>query len=219
MRVLLVEDDQSLSDSLATALKREGFTLSVASTGAEALVSCRFDNIDIVILDLGLPDMDGIEVLKKIGQFKVPPSILILTARDQLQDKVTGLENGADDYLVKPFELAELVARLRVFERRLGSSGTTKIKVKNIELDTSCHSVSFNSQLIDLSKKEYLLLKALMESAGRVITKDSLEARLYSIDDEVASNALEVHIHNLRKKTDKSIIKTIRGIGYTIQKQ
>lgn len=216
MRILLVEDDPLLSDGLAKALKRQGFTLCIALTGREALVAVQFENIDIVILDLGLPDIDGLTVLEKIRQFKNPPPVLILTARDQLEDKISGLEKGADDYLVKPFELDELVARLKVFERRLTSSEKSLVKIGLLQLDISGHNVIYDSQPLDLSKKEYLVLKALMESAGRIVTKDALEARIYSVDDEVASNALEVHVHNLRKKTDKSIIKTIRGIGYSM---
>lgn len=219
MRLLLVEDDEQLSQSLSKALKRDGFSLLVAKRGKDAIVNAEFEHVDIVILDLGLPDMDGIEVLKQIRCKKIECKVLLLTARDQLSDKVKGLDAGADDYLVKPFEYDELAARLRVLERSLSHRSEQSLQVGQLLIDTAGHIASHNSVELNLSKKEYLLLKALMESAGRIQTKESLEAKLYDFGDEVMSNAVEVHIHNLRKKIPKEIIKTVRGIGYTIKKQ
>jgi two-component system, OmpR family, response regulator len=217
MRLLLVEDDQQLSQSLSKALKREGFSLLSVNNGKEAIVCAEFDHVDIVILDLGLPDIDGIEVLRQIKSKKLACRVLILTARDQLSDKVNGLDAGADDYLVKPFEYDELAARIRVLERRLAKSEQLILEVGDLSLDPKGHVAHLNAELLALSKKEYLLLKALMESAGRIQTKESLEAKLYDFAEEISSNSVEVHIHNLRKKLPKNRIKTVRGIGYTMK--
>jgi len=219
MRLLLVEDDQQLSQSLSKALKREGFSLQTVATGREAVVSVEFDSIDIVILDLGLPDMDGLEVLKQIKNLKTSCKVLVLTARDQLTDKVKGLDAGADDYLVKPFEYDELSARIRVLERHLSYRDQPHLKVGELTLDPSGHVAFLSGEDLALSKKEYMLLKALMESVGRIQTKENLESKLYDYGEEVMSNSIEVHIHHLRKKIPKGLIKTVRGIGYTIKKE
>ncbi len=219
MRLLLVEDDHQLSQSLSKALKREGFSLQTVATGKEAVICIEFDHIDIVILDLGLPDMDGLEVLKQIKAKNISCRFLVLTARDQLSDKVIGLDAGADDYLVKPFEYDELSARIRVLERHLSNREQPLLKVGELSIDPSGHVAFLEGNDLELSKKEYMLLKALMESVGRIQTKESLEAKLYDFGEEVMSNSIEVHIHHLRKKIPKGLIKTVRGIGYTIKNQ
>ena len=145
--------------------------------------------------------------------------VLVLTARDGLDDKVSGLDGGADDYLAKPFDMQELAARLRVFERRLSTATTSRIVVGEVELDTAAHTVRVGGQPVELPRREYMLLKSLMESAGKVLTRESLETRLYSWGEEVASNALEVHIHHLRRKLPDNLIRTVRGIGYTVARQ
>jgi DNA-binding response OmpR family regulator len=216
MRVLLVEDDNSLAVGLRDALSREGFVADHVASGSQALAAVRADAPDIVVLDLGLPDMDGLDVLSQIRKLGAQVPVMVLTARDGLDDKITGLDRGADDYLAKPFDMKELVARLRVFERRLSTASTSKITVGDVDLDTSAHSVAVNGETVNLPRREYMLLKALMESAGKVLTRESLETRLYSWGEEVASNALEVHIHHLRKKLPQHLIKTVRGIGYTV---
>jgi len=218
MRVLLVEDDSDLAKGLSQSLQRADFTTLCVGTGQEALLSAKFDNVDLIILDLGLPDMDGLLVLKQLKREYPQKPVLILTARDQLDDKVKGLEQGADDYLVKPFELAELIARLRVLERRLTGNIDPIIKAGNVELDPHSHLVRLNGEEVDITRKEYLLLRALMQANGKVVTKDALEAKLYNLDDEVASNALEVHISHLRRKLGKELITTIRGVGYSIKR-
>lgn len=218
MRLLLVEDDLQLSESLVKALKHDGFSLLAVTHGKDAINNIAAEHIDIVILDIGLPDMDGIKVLKHIRAKKLNCKVIILTARDRLSDKVTGLDAGADDYLVKPFEYDELAARIRALERSLTNRTQTMIEVGSLKLDPNGHVVHWENQLVDFSKKEYLLLKSLMESAGRVQTKEALEANLYDCGEEVMSNAIEVHIHHIRKKLSKDTIKTIRGIGYTIRK-
>lgn len=216
MQILLVEDDASLAAGLKSALGREGFTANHVATGREALTAAQADRPDIIVLDLGLPDMDGLDVLARLQQQAEPIPVLVLTARDSLDDKIIGLDRGADDYLAKPFDVQELAARLRAFERRLSTAKTSTIVIGEVELDTAAHALSVGGGVVELPRREYMLLKTLMESAGKVLTREALEARLYSWGEEVTSNALEVHIHHLRKKLPDNMIKTVRGIGYTV---
>ena len=218
MRLLLVEDDLSLADGLQDALKREGFAVNHVAQGHSAVSAVQVEPPDVVILDLGLPDMDGLDVLKSIRQRDGVLPVLILTARDGLHDKITGLDHGADDYLAKPFEMTELFARLRVLERRLSSVKRSDITLGEIQLDTVSHEVQRAGAVVEVSRREYMLLKALMENAGRVQTRQALESKLYSWGEEIASNAIEVHIHKLRKKLGSEFIKTVRGVGYTVKK-
>ncbi|MGB5277062.1 MAG: response regulator [Gammaproteobacteria bacterium] len=218
MHLLLVEDDPALARGLQRALQNEGFVVNHVNRGQHALRVVKTETPDIIILDLGLPDMDGLEVLKQIRKKHVTLPVLLLTARDTMEDKVAGLDTGADDYLAKPFDMPELLARLRVLERRLGTAHANDIVIGGVSLSTSSHHVTFNGQDLELSKREYMLLKALMENAGKVQTRSSLEAKLYSWDDSIASNAVEVHVHNLRKKIGSEFIKTVRGVGYTVSK-
>lgn len=215
MRILLVEDDISLATGLCAALATEGFVVDHVATAALALAAIRADAPDIVMLDLGLPDKDGLDVLTDIRKRHEHLPVLVLTARDALDDKIVGLDRGADDYLAKPFEMKELAARLRVFERRLSTSTTSKILIGGVELDTAAHTVTIQGEELSLPRREFMLLKSLMENAGKVLTRHSLEARLYSWGEEVSSNTLEVHIHHLRKKLPSEFIQTVRGIGYT----
>jgi len=218
MLILLVEDDISLAEGLQKALRREGFTVNHVSNGTDAIHAVNTDAPDIMALDLGLPDLDGLEVLRQVRIKHSELPVLLLTARDTLDDKVSGLDKGADDYLVKPFAMQELLARLRVLERRISTSASSEIQIGDVCLDTAAHRVVVSDTNIDLSRREYMLLKALMENAGRIQTRTSLESRLYSWGEEVASNAIEVHIHNLRKKLVPEFIKTVRGVGYTVKK-
>ena len=217
MQVLLIEDDIALAEALSQTLKNEGFTVNHLTHGKLAVASIKTELPDIVILDLGLPDMDGTEVLKLIRRESADLPVLVLTARISLEDKVNGLDLGADDYLAKPFEVAELMARLRVFERRASSLKHSGLSIGNVSIDSASHQVSVIGQNIDLSRREFMLLKALMENAGRVQTRDSLESKLYSWGEEVASNTIEVHIHHLRKKLPDNFIQTLRGIGYIVK--
>ncbi|KKL02869.1 response regulator [Rheinheimera mesophila] len=216
MRILLVEDDLDLAKGLVLALSSQGFAVNHVSLGQHALNSIKAKDCDAVILDLGLPDMDGLAVLKQSRQKDTHLPVLVLTARDGVDDRIRGLDSGADDYLVKPFAMPELFARLRVIERRLGTATTHLIRLQQVELDTSAHQVRVEGEAIGLSRREYMLLKELMESAGRIKTREQLEASLYAWGEEVASNALEVHISNLRKKLPKDFIKTLRGVGYSV---
>jgi len=217
MQILLVEDDVSLASGLVTSLSREGFTVNHIEGGLHALVTIDTEKPDIVILDLGLPDIDGLEVLRQIRERDRELPVLVLTARSSIDDKVEGLDLGADDYLAKPFDMAELLARLRVLERRLSSQKQADIVIGDVTMETKHQMVRVNEVIIDLARREYMLLKVLMENAGRVQTRQSMESRLYSWDEEVVSNALEVHIHHLRKKLPERFIKTVRGVGYIVK--
>jgi DNA-binding response OmpR family regulator len=216
MRILLVEDDQALSAGLVQALTAQGFVVNALSSGKQAVTAVRSGDCDTVVLDLGLPDMDGLDVLKQIRQKHPQLPVLILTARDGLDERCKGLDLGADDYLVKPFALPELFARLRVIERRLGTASSHLITLGEVVLDTAAHQVYVAGDVVTLARREYNVLKLLMESAGRIKTREQLEAGLYAWGEEVASNALEVHVSNLRKKLPKDFIKTIRGVGYSV---
>jgi two-component system OmpR family response regulator len=216
MRILLVEDDTSLCDALSKSLRSEGYAVNSVETGAEALQAIATDEFTMVILDLGLPDMDGLECLAKTRKRKHHIPTLILTARDSMTDKIIGLDTGADDYLAKPFDMQELLARLRVMERRLGTAHSSIISIGAVKLDLASHQISVEEQVKELTRREFMLIKALMENAGRIQSKAQLETKLYEWGDELVSNAIEVHIHNLRKKLPKDFIKTIRGVGYSI---
>ncbi len=219
MQILLVEDDISLAEGLQQALARESITVNHVAKGKEAIHIVESFPPDIVILDLGLPDMDGLTVISHLRKNKITIPILILTARDSVEDTVSGLDVGADDYLAKPFEMPELLARIRVLERRISTTTESNdICIGSVTLDTSSMQVKIAGQETLLSKSEYMLLKTLMQNAGRIQTRDNLESQLYSWGEEVSSNALEVHIHHLRKKIGIEFIKTIRGVGYTVNK-
>lgn len=218
MHVLLIEDNAALAQGLKIALSKEGFIVNHVASGQHGLETVKTAPPDIVVLDLGLPDLDGLQVLQRLRKLRAHIPVLILTARNQLEDKVKGLESGADDYLPKPFEIAELVARLRVIERRLTGVTDAHITIRNVTLFPQHHRAKIGEDDLELSRREFMLLKTLMENSGKVQTRNALEARLYSWDEEVASNSLEVHIHNLRKKLGAEFIKTVRGVGYMVPK-
>jgi DNA-binding response OmpR family regulator len=218
MQILLVEDDQSLASGISKALRNEGFVTNHVSDGKSALHVVDAEPPDIIVLDLGLPDMDGLEVLKSIRRQGSAIPVLILTARSSIDARVSGLDLGADDYLPKPFETPELIARLRVIERRLSTSQDSRISVANISLDTISLQVYRDDEFVDLPRREYTVLKSLMENIGKVQTREQLETKLYAWGEEVSSNAIEVHVHHLRKKLGNDLIKTVRGVGYTIRK-
>ncbi|GGO70027.1 response regulator [Bowmanella pacifica] len=218
MRLLLIEDDMQLAAGLVHALRSEGFAVDHLSSGRQGLAALQAKQADMAILDLGLPDLDGIEILKQARQQRLGTPILVLTARDSTADKIKGLDLGADDYLAKPFDVPELLARIRVIARRLGTSDDNCINIGNVTLDTLAHKVLVAQQPLALSRREYMLAKALIENAGRIQSREQLESRLYEWGEEVASNAVEVHIHHLRKKLPVGFIQTIRGVGYTINK-
>jgi DNA-binding response OmpR family regulator len=218
MRILLVEDDHQLANALKKALKNEGFSVDWVDNGKQAIHAFSMNETDLAIVDLGLPDIDGTQVIKTIRKQHIMTPVLILTARDSLDDKVKGLDLGADDYLVKPFEMTELFARLRVVERRLGTAASSLVIIGDVTLDAQAHTIMVKDEYLTLSRKEYMVLKVLMESAGRIQSRSQLETHLYEWGEEVASNAVEVHVHHLRKRLPNGFIKTIRGVGYTVGK-
>ena len=217
MRILLAEDDSLLGDGIEHAIVQAGLTIDRVSDGEKALIAIADNEFDLLILDLGLPRKDGIEVLKHIRTSKNNIPVLVLTARDSTEDKIVGLDSGADDYMTKPFDREELLARVRALLRRHSGRTSEKLVFKEIEIDISARQVTYQSLLITLSRREYALFSQLIQNKGRVLTREQLEASLYGWNDDVESNALEVHIHHLRKKFYFSLIKTIRGIGYMIE--
>ena len=217
MKLLLIEDDQMLASGLSKALECEGFVVESALNGLDGLKLVDSFEPQILILDLGLPDIDGTQVLKKLRLNHASLPVLVLTARHSTQDKVVALDLGADDYLQKPFDMAELLARIRVLARRLGTSTTNVIEIDSVLMDVAAHSVRVGEDKLKLTRREFHVLKALMENTGRVQTKDMIEQSMYSWGEAIGSNTIEVHVSNLRKKLPDKFIKTIRGLGYIIQ--
>jgi len=218
MRILLVEDDIALAEGIRTALKPEGYTVDWLQDGSSALHALSTESFELAILDLGLPRMDGLQVLKHLRAAANPVPILVLTARDATSDRIAGLDAGADDYLVKPFDVAELKARLRALLRRSFNRPQPMLEYRGITLDPVSQSVSYQGQPVNLPRKEFLLLHELLAQPGRVLTRDKLQQALYGWGEELESNALEVHVHHLRKKFFSELIRTVRGVGYLVDK-
>ena len=214
MRALLVEDDALLGDGLRAGLRQAGFEVDWVRDGADAAHAAETESFAAIVLDLGLPNMDGLAVLRRLRARGTKTPILILTARDAIQDRVTGLDAGADDYVVKPVDLAELAARLRALVRRARGEAAPALRRGDLELDPAAHRVVFRGRSVELSAREFALLHELMLNAGRVLSREQLEDRLYSWGREVESNAVEVHVHHLRRKLSPRLIRTIRGVGY-----
>lgn len=219
MRILLVEDDLLLGEGTQTALKQEGYAVDWIQDGQHAETALLTESFDAVILDLGLPRKSGVEVLKTIRHRGIQTPVLILTARDSVNDRIMGLDAGADDYLTKPFSISEVSARLRAILRRAAGRSHPLISAQGVSLDPTAHQVTFKGENIKLSRREFALLQVLMENAGKVISRSKLTDSLYGWEDETDSNTLEVHIHHLRKKFGTSFIQTIRGIGYLVAKE
>jgi two-component system OmpR family response regulator/two-component system response regulator QseB len=218
MRILLAEDDPELGDGLTVGLRLSGFAVDWIRDGNAADQALQAESFDLLVLDLGLPRLSGMEVLKRARSRGQTVPILVLTARDALGDKVAGLDAGADDYLVKPIDLDELTARIRALTRRSAGRAAPLLTHGDVVLDPAAHSVTLAGQPVELSSREFSLLQMLLESAGRVLTRSQLEQSMYGWRDEPDSNALEVHIHHLRKKLGSDLIRTLRGVGYTIAK-
>lgn len=217
MRVLLIEDDVMLADALQDTLKQSGFTVDHLLRGLQALPYLEKEQFDVVVLDLTLPDIDGIALLKKIRNEKHTVPVLILTARDKLDDRVSGLDSGADDYLVKPFAADELKARLRALARRHTGQVKTEISYKNILLHPDSFTAIYDQQTVKLTPYEFKLLHQLLTHVGRVFTKEQLQQTIYGWEDDTESNTIEVHIHALRKKFYPELIRNIRGVGYLVE--
>ncbi|ANI15541.1 DNA-binding response regulator [Pseudomonas citronellolis] len=219
MRLLLVEDDSALGEGVRTGLRQEGYTIDWLKDGASALHALQHETFDLAVLDLGLPRLDGVEVLKRLRAGGANLPVLILTARDATEDRIAGLDAGADDYLVKPFDLDELKARLRALLRRSAGRARVLIEHAGVSLDPATQQVSYQGQPVLLTPKEYLLLHELLAQPGKVFTRERLTQLLYGWDEEAESNTLEVHIYHLRKKISGDLIRTVRGIGYLVEGQ
>ncbi|HAU8296520.1 TPA: response regulator [Vibrio vulnificus] len=218
MRLLLIEDDTLLGQSMVTSLSRHGYTVDWLEKGSGVISALKTEDFTAVILDLTLPDIDGLDVLRNIRSAGFSLPVVILTARDDIKDRVQGLDRGADDYLGKPFALEELLARLRVVIRRQSGSATEVIEVGELSLSLSDQSIRCQEAVLKLTRNEFKILAALITNAGRVMSKDQLQQSLHGWDDSASDNAIEVHIHNLRKKAPNVPIKNIRGVGYIIEK-
>jgi len=219
MRVLLAEDDEVLSDGISKALRQCGFAVDHVDSGMDADHALTTSPFDLLILDLGLPKLDGLEVLQRLRGRGDRLPVLILTARDGLQDRVAGLDHGADDYITKPFDLPELEARVRALVRRSQLGNNMEIVYGPLKFDTTNKFVSINDQPLELSAKETAVLEALLQRAGRVVSKEQLIEHMYGWDEEVSHNAIEVNVHRLRKKLDPEgvTIRAIRGLGYLLE--
>lgn len=218
MRVLLVEDDPQLGDGLTVGLRQAGFAVDWVKDGLAADQALATETFDVIVLDLGLPKLSGMEVLKRLRLRGQSLPALILTAHDSTADKIAGLDGGADDYLVKPIDLDELAARIRAIARRAAGRAEPILRHGGVTLDPASRRVTLADAAIDLSSREFAVLQALLENAGRVMSRAQLESSIYGWRDEPDSNALEVHIHHLRKKLGADFIKTLRGVGYMIPK-
>jgi len=219
MRVLVVEDDKMLGEGIRDGLQHMGYTIDWLQDGLSAEQALATSEFDIMLLDLGLPGQDGMELLRKLRRHKNDIPVLIITARDQLQDRIAGLDQGADDYLVKPFDLLEVAARLRAITRRKQGYSQPAIELSEIRIDPAAREVTQRGQSILLSSQEYAVLETLAYSQGRVVSRSKLHEHLYGWGDGAESNVLEVCIHHLRKKLGTNLIQTVRGIGYIIKQE
>ena len=216
MRVLIVEDDTGIATGLAAPLRGSGYAVDVTATLALASAALRVEPFDLVLLDLSLPDGDGLDWLRQVRSSGSVMPVLIMTARDALPDRVTGLDEGADDYVVKPFEPEELLARMRVALRRSEGRASPVLRHGDLVVDPAAHTVVRNSEPVALRAKEFALLLALLRGSGQVLSRQRLEQALYGFDEVLDSNALEVHMHHLRRKLGDGLVKTVRGVGYFV---
>ncbi|GBL60330.1 two-component regulator system response regulator PmrA [Pseudomonas citronellolis] len=218
MRILLAEDDPLLGDGIRAGLGLEGDTVDWVTDGVAADQALATDEFDLLVLDLGLPRRDGMEVLRGLRKRGDMTPVLILTARDKVADRVAGLDAGADDYLSKPFDLDELLARVRALTRRHTGRAQPLLEHGELRLDPATHQVSLGGEPVELAPREYALLRLLLEQRGKVLSRTRLVEALYGWDGELESNAIEVHVHHLRRKLGNELIRTVRGIGYGIDR-
>ncbi|MEJ5115325.1 two-component system response regulator PmrA [Erwinia billingiae] len=219
MKLLVVEDDALLLGGLVQALTTEGYAVDAAKNGAEACALLQSGQYSLIVLDLGLPDRDGRQLLRQWRKETIDLPVLILTARDALEDRVNGLDAGADDYLVKPFALAELKARVRALIRRYQGRSDNLLQQGDLSLNLSSQQVYIDNQPVELTPKEFALLTRLLMRISQTVHRETLQQDLYSWQDDTGSNTLEVHIHNLRRKLGKDRIKTVRGVGYRLEER
>ncbi len=218
MRILLVEDNALLGDAVCVGLAQAGFTVDWVKDGRAALTAASAGWHDLVVLDLGLPGISGQQVLSALRKEANDIPVLILTARDTVDQRIAGLDAGADDYMTKPFDMDELCARVRALLRRRAGRAAPLLNHGDIILDPAAHVATQQGESVNLSHREFSMLQLLLESAGRVLSRQHFEESLYGWDEEIESNAIEVHIHHLRKKLGSDLIRTVRGVGYTIDK-
>jgi len=218
MRTLLIEDDRMIGDNLRRALRDAGMAADWVSDGEQAQLALTTNDYELVLLDLGLPRKSGLEVLKEMRRRGDRTPVLIITARDELEDRVVGLDLGADDYLIKPFELKELMARIRAVLRRQHGQASSVIGNGELLLDLASHEASYRGKTLLLPAREFALLRALLERPGTILSRAQLEQRLYGWGEEVESNAIDVLIHYLRRKFDNEIIRNVRGLGWMVVK-
>ncbi len=216
MRVLLVEDDRMIGESVRSALRQEGSAVDWVRDGRAASTSLATEQFDLVLLDLGLPGRDGLDVLREMRAGKNPTPVIILSARDALRDRVAGLDAGADDYVVKPFELDELTARMRAVVRRRSGRAEPALEIGPIRFDPTTREVTRNGEPVPLSAREYALLEALLARPGAILSRAQLEDRLYGWGEAIESNAVSVYIHQLRQKLGADFIRNVRGVGYFV---
>ena len=216
MRVLLVEDDPMVGEAVRKGLRQDGFTIDWVQDGKSADVALRTEDYAMLLLDLGLPQKDGLAVLRTLRERGSAIPVLITTARDAVADRVAGLDAGADDYLIKPFDLEELSARMRALSRRQAGRAESLVQVREVVLNPATHEVTVGGKPVNLSAREFALLHAFMDRPGVVLSRAQLEEKLYGWDDSIESNAVEVHIHALRKKVGSAFIKNVRGVGYLV---
>ncbi|MDH4134194.1 MAG: response regulator [Gammaproteobacteria bacterium] len=214
MRILVIEDDRLLGDALHVGLAQRGFAVDWVEDGALGHAALKTETYAAVVLDLGLPKLSGLELLQRLRSDGNAVPVLILTARDAIGDRVKGLDAGADDYAVKPFDLDELAARLRALTRRSRGEAVALLRVNDVELDPAEHRVRYRGEAVELTAREFALLHELMRSAGRVLSRQQLEQHLYAWGEEIESNAIEVHVHHLRRKLAPGLVRTVRGVGY-----
>jgi two-component system, OmpR family, response regulator QseB len=218
MRVLLVEDDRMIAQGLNTALRQDGYTVDGVSDGRSASEALRSSKFDLVLLDLGLPQRDGLTVLRDLRQRGDATPVIIVTARDDVESRIEGLDAGADDYVIKPFDLDEVGARMRSVLRRAAGRGDPCIRHRGITLNPVSHAVERDGEPVMLSGHEFAVLEALLQRPGAVLSRAQLEDRLYGWGDAVESNAIEVYVHGLRRKLGSDAIRTLRGVGYFVPK-
>lgn len=219
MRLLLVEDDSMIGESVRRGLRQDGFTVDWAQDGRAAELAVQNGVYDLLVLDLGLPKKEGLDVLKQLRRRGNQLPVLIVTARDAVTDRIKGLDAGADDYLVKPFDLDELAARIRALLRRRSGRADPVIRYGNLSFNPATREVTFKDKPVSLSAHELALLEAFLDRPGAVLSREQLEEKLYGWDEEVESNTVEVYIHALRKKLGQDFIKNVRGVGYRVSKQ
>lgn len=217
MRLLLVEDDTMIGEAIRTGLRRDGFAVDWVHDGDSAQKVLRTESFDLLLLDLGLPRKGGLQVLQTLRAQQESLPVLIITARDAVSDRVLGLDAGADDYLVKPFDLDELAARIRALLRRKSGRTAPQVEHLGVVLNPATHQVTQDGREIILSPKEFALLQLLMERPGNILSRAQIEERVYGWGEEVESNAVEVHIHGLRRKLGPDFIVTVRGVGYRVR--